>query len=69
MQSAVPRQRPLDIGRETGTTVASESTTKGHAFTGKIRRVRLDTGADDHDHLISPAAVATGQSAAERSRA
>jgi arylsulfatase len=43
-----------DIGQETGTTVSPDYTPHESRFTGKIHWVQLDTGDDDHDHLISP---------------
>ncbi|MDY7100813.1 MAG: arylsulfatase [Actinomycetota bacterium] len=43
-----------DIGYESGTTVSSDYTVATSRFDGKIRWVRLDIGADDHDHHIDP---------------
>ncbi|MFZ0014366.1 MAG: arylsulfatase [Acidimicrobiia bacterium] len=42
-----------DIGRETGTTVASDYTAATSKFNGKIEWVQLDVGDDDHDHFIT----------------
>lgn len=41
-----------DIGRETGTTVASDYTTATSRFNGKIAWVQIDLGDDDNDHHI-----------------
>jgi arylsulfatase A-like enzyme len=41
-----------DIGRETGTTVASDYTAATSRFNGKIAWVQIDLGDDDNDHLI-----------------
>jgi arylsulfatase len=41
-----------DIGRETGTTVASDYSAATSKFNGKIHWVQIDLGEDDHDHLI-----------------
>jgi arylsulfatase len=43
-----------DIGNETGTPVTSDYSHRGGKFNGKIHWVQLDSGKDDHDHLISP---------------
>jgi arylsulfatase len=43
-----------DIGRETGTTVTPDYTSRDSKFTGKIAWVQLDVGQDDHDHFIDP---------------
>lgn len=43
-----------DVGYESGTTVSAEYTAQTSRFTGKIRWVQIDTGEDDHDHLIDP---------------
>jgi arylsulfatase A-like enzyme len=45
----------LDIGRETGTTVAAEYEVEDSAFTGQINWVELKVGQDDHTHLLDPA--------------
>ena len=42
-----------DIGRETGTTVASDYTAATSRFNGKIGWVQLDIGEDDHGHFIT----------------
>jgi arylsulfatase len=44
----------LDIGCETGTTVAAELDVDTSAFTGQINWVELKVGGDDHTHLIDP---------------
>lgn len=44
----------LDIGRETGTTVAADYDVEGSAFTGQINWVELKVGGDDHIHLLDP---------------
>ncbi len=41
-----------DIGRETGTTVASDYTAATSRFNGTIKWVQIDLGDDDHDHFI-----------------
>ncbi len=41
-----------DVGRETGTTVASDYTAATSRFNGKIAWVQIDIGDDDHDHHI-----------------
>jgi arylsulfatase len=43
-----------DIGYESGTSVSSDYTSQSSRFTGKIHWVQIDTGEDDHDHLIDP---------------
>ncbi len=43
-----------DVGRESGTNVTPDYTTKTSEFTGKIKWVQIDLGADSHDHLITP---------------
>lgn len=43
-----------DIGRESGTTVSPDYTSRTSRFTGKIHWVQLDLGLDDHDHFIDP---------------
>jgi arylsulfatase len=43
-----------DIGYESGTTVTPDYTAHESRFTGRIEWVQIDTGHDDHDHLISP---------------
>jgi arylsulfatase A-like enzyme len=44
----------LDIGRETGTTVAADYDVDTSAFTGQINWVELNVGGDDHTHLLDP---------------
>jgi N-sulphoglucosamine sulphohydrolase, C-terminal len=44
----------VDVGCETGTTVAAECTAEGSRFTGQINWVELKTGGDDHSHLLDP---------------
>lgn len=41
-----------DIGRETGTTVASDYSAATSRFNGKIDWVQVDLGEDNHDHHI-----------------
>jgi hypothetical protein len=41
-----------DVGRDTGTAVASAYTPQTSRFTGRIEWVQIDLGADDHDHFI-----------------
>jgi hypothetical protein len=43
-----------DIGYESGTTVTSDYAAHSSRFTGRINRVQLDVGTDDHDHYIDP---------------
>lgn len=43
-----------DVGYETGTAVASDYTTKGSRFTGRINWMQIDLGDDDNDHFIDP---------------
>jgi arylsulfatase A-like enzyme len=43
-----------DVGRDTGTPVASDYTSTTSRFTGRIGWVQIDLGLDDHDHLIDP---------------
>lgn len=43
-----------DIGYESGTPVSPDYTTHDSKFTGKIHWVQLDTGEDNHNHLITP---------------
>jgi len=44
----------LDIGSETGTTVAPECDVEGSKFSGEINWVELKVGEDDHSHLVDP---------------
>jgi arylsulfatase len=44
----------LDVGYETGTTVATECDVKTSAFTGEIHWVELKAGGDDTSHVIDP---------------
>lgn len=41
-----------DVGFESGTSVSPDYTLASSRFTGKIQWVQIDTGKDDHDHLI-----------------
>ncbi|KQZ83464.1 arylsulfatase [Microbacterium sp. Root166] len=41
-----------DVGFESGTSVSPDYTLGSSRFTGKIQWVQIDTGKDDHDHLI-----------------
>ena len=43
-----------DVGRDTGAPVTTDYAAGDNAFHGEIRWVRLDTGDDDHSHLIPP---------------
>jgi arylsulfatase len=43
-----------DVGSESGTSVSADYASATSRFTGKIHWVRIDTGEDDHDHLIDP---------------
>ncbi|GAA4382643.1 arylsulfatase [Agromyces bauzanensis] len=43
-----------DVGYESGTAVSPDYTPQSSRFTGKINWVQIDTGDDDHDHLIDP---------------
>ncbi|MET0886326.1 MAG: sulfatase-like hydrolase/transferase, partial [Mycetocola sp.] len=43
-----------DVGYESGTAVSPDYTPQSSRFTGKIHWVQIDTGNDDHDHLIDP---------------
>ncbi|HUO39931.1 MAG TPA: sulfatase-like hydrolase/transferase, partial [Mycobacterium sp.] len=42
-----------DVGRDTGSPASPDYGPTGNAFTGDIAWVRLDIGADGHDHLIT----------------
>jgi arylsulfatase len=41
-----------DVGRDSGTAVASSYTSQTSRFTGEIEWVQIDLGSDDNDHLI-----------------
>jgi arylsulfatase A-like enzyme len=43
-----------DIGYESGTPVSPDYTPQTSRFTGKIHWVQIDTGDDDHEHLVDP---------------
>jgi hypothetical protein len=43
----------IDIGRETGTTVAPDYGVQSSEFSGEIDRVELKVG-DDHSHMVDP---------------
>lgn len=43
-----------DVGYESGTPVSPDYTPQSSRFTGKIHWVQIDTGTDDHEHLIDP---------------
>jgi hypothetical protein len=43
-----------DVGYESGTPVSPDYTQQSSRFTGKIHWVQIDTGTDDHEHLIDP---------------
>jgi arylsulfatase len=43
-----------DVGSDTGSSVSDDYTPDHSRFTGAVNWVQLDTGDDDHDHLISP---------------
>jgi arylsulfatase A-like enzyme len=43
-----------DIGYESGTPVSPDYTPQSSRFTGRIHWVQIDTGDDDHEHLIDP---------------
>jgi arylsulfatase len=42
-----------DVGRDTGSPASPDYGPTGNAFTGGIDWVRIDLGADGHDHLIT----------------
>jgi arylsulfatase A-like enzyme len=42
------------VGRDSGAPVCDDYSPSDNAFTGKIEWVRLDTGADSHEHLLDP---------------
>lgn len=43
-----------DVGYESGTAVSPDYTPQSSRFTGTIHWVKIDTGDDDHEHLIDP---------------
>jgi arylsulfatase A-like enzyme len=43
-----------DVGYESGTPVSPDYTQQSSRFNGKIHWVQIDTGTDDHEHLIDP---------------
>ena len=43
-----------DVGYESGTAVSPDYTPQSSRFTGRIHWVKIDTGDDDHEHLIDP---------------
>jgi arylsulfatase len=43
-----------DVGRDSGARVTDAYPNRDNAFTGTIRWVKLETGDDDHSHLIDP---------------
>jgi hypothetical protein len=45
-----------DVGSDSATPVSDDHSSKGSAFTGKVRWVQIDVdaAAEDTDHLISP---------------
>jgi hypothetical protein len=44
----------LDIGCETGTTVATDYDVDASGFTGQLNWVELKIGQDDHSHMVDP---------------
>ena len=44
----------MDVGCETGTTVAEDYEARTSKFNGRINWIQLDQGLNDYDHLISP---------------
>jgi hypothetical protein len=44
----------LDIGGETGTTVATDHNVDASGFSGQINWVELKIGQDDHSHMVDP---------------
>ncbi|WP_434600145.1 arylsulfatase [Streptomyces sp. A5-4] len=44
----------LDVGVDTGTPVPDDLPRDRLTFNGTIAKVRIDTGTDNHDHLIDP---------------
>jgi arylsulfatase len=43
-----------DVGRDLGSPVSDDYSATDNAFTGQIKWVRIDTGVDDHSHLVDP---------------
>jgi len=43
-----------DVGSDSGSPASPDYGPKGNKFTGQIHWVQIDTGKDDHDHLITP---------------
>jgi arylsulfatase len=43
-----------DVGRDTGSPASPDYGVTGNQFTGDIRWVQIEIGADDHNHLIPP---------------
>ena len=43
-----------DVGSDTGSPASPDYGPTGNAFTGRIDWVQIDTGSDDHNHLITP---------------
>jgi arylsulfatase A-like enzyme len=43
-----------DVGRDTGAPVSDDYDANDNAFNGDIHWVKLDTGDDDHSHLVDP---------------
>jgi arylsulfatase len=44
----------VDVGKELGSPVSPDYGARDNAFTGSVNWVELETGSDDHDHLITP---------------
>jgi arylsulfatase A-like enzyme len=43
-----------DVGYDSGTAVSEDYTSQNSHFNGKVKWVQLDSGEDNHDHLITP---------------
>lgn len=43
-----------DVGADSGSPASPDYGPRGNSFSGQIRWVQIDIGADDHDHLIAP---------------
>ena len=62
-QGRVTRSIPLgfsadeacDVGTDSGSPASPDYAPQGNRFRGAIHWVQIDIGADDHDHLVSPA--------------